>query len=144
MQVRGMIVNEGSLLFEKSKLEQASERIKELEGILISKDTLIGEKDMEIQRLSLEEINYKRRIDVLEVKYTDITKELAEMREANKKTQEDMVAILKEIREERTTSYYQMLTSAISTMACVATMIMGVRVSLPMLRDAINTVRGAS
>lgn len=139
MQVRGMIVNEGSLLFEKSKLEQASERIKELEGILISKDTLIGAKDMEIQRLSLEEINYKRRIDALEVKCTDITKELAEIKAANRETQEQLISALKEIRVEKTTSYYQMVTSAIAATACVVTMFFGIRVSLPMLRNAINT-----
>jgi len=141
MQVRGMIVNDDSLLFEKSKLEeaneqieQANERIKDLEGI-------VNLRDMEIQRLSLDAINDKKEIKELRVMVTDLAKEVAEIREDNRKTQEQMCLMSKDINAERTTSYYQMLTSAISVIATVATMVIGIRVSLPMLRNAIANVR---
>lgn len=136
MKVRGQIISgepTPDQHYQYEDIEEANHRILELE------EKLYVQSD-EILQFGLKEEFYKKKITLLEKKLSEkdisieeLKQKFDEMIQINNEHNKEIKLLMEDIRKEKEMSYYQMLTSAVSTAACVITMYFGIKRVVPQL-----------
>ncbi len=105
-------------------IQEANQYIAELEERILNMEEAIEQAELRGEL-------YKKEIRALKILVDTQTSQIKELIQINDEHRQQFTLLMQEIRKERATSYYQMITSAISTAACVITLYLGIKRIIP-------------